>query len=239
MVVADGDMVVESRVADGSGLLVSWVGAEGGGCGLDLVGGVGLSVVVFGEPDFSGSDAALVADAELMELVVVAAGQEGSLLRNHLQTPALAVVVRHVHDGLVSAFDANGGDTSVIVADEDLAVKVVDGAGLVKGLERDLTDIFEGALVAAVDGHLVVRACRHEHALVANNGSARTCMGFQDDSQLASLIPAVHSSVGTSTIAETLLVEGSAQELGLTVLLSEGSILEQLLRSIGRMPELK
>jgi hypothetical protein len=47
------------------------------------------------------------------------------------------------------------------------------------------------------------------------------------------------SSIGASTKAETLLVKGSAQKFGLGVLLSEGSIFEQLLCGICWVPELE
>ena len=47
------------------------------------------------------------------------------------------------------------------------------------------------------------------------------------------------SSIGSTTKAETLFVKGSAQKFGLSVLLPEGSVFEQLLSGICWVPELE
>ena len=51
--------------------------------------------------------------------------------------------------------------------------------------------------------------------LVADDGCALTLVCFQDKTELASLIPAVDGSVGTTTIAETIFVKTGAIEFGL------------------------
>ena len=75
--------------------------------------------------------------------------------------------------------------------------------------------------------------------LVADDGCALTLVCFQDKTELASLIPAVDGSVGTTTIAETIFVKTGAVEFGLRVLLSKCSIFEKLFGSVGWVPELK
>ena len=126
MIVAHSNMVMQSRVADSSRLLVSWIGAEGGGSRLDFVGAVWLSVVVFWKPDFAGSNAGLFSDAEFMELVVVTACQERGLLWNDLETPAFTVVVGYVHDGLIGSLDTNGDDSAIVMPNKNFSIEIVD-----------------------------------------------------------------------------------------------------------------
>jgi hypothetical protein len=49
----------------------------------------------------------------------------------------------------------------------------------------------------------------------------------------------VDTTVSSTTVANTFIIEGSAVELGLGVFLTEGSVFEELLCGIGWVPELK
>ena len=64
-------------------------------------------------------------------------------------------------------------------------------------------------------------------------------MSLEDKSKLSSLIPAVDSSVSATTVSYTIIIERNAVELSLSVVGSKSSVLEELLRGIGWMPELK
>jgi hypothetical protein len=61
-----------------------------------------------------------------MELVVITACQEGGLLRNDLETPAFTVVMRNINDCLISSFEANSSNTSIIMTDKDFPIKIID-----------------------------------------------------------------------------------------------------------------
>lgn len=61
-----------------------------------------------------------------MELVVVTTCQEGGLLRDDLETPAFTVVVRNIDDCLIGSFEANSGNTAIIMAEKDFSIKVID-----------------------------------------------------------------------------------------------------------------
>lgn len=63
-------------------------------------------------------------------------------------------------------------------------------------------------------------------------------MGFENETELTSLVPAMDGSVLTTTVADTILVEHGAVELSLRKLRSECSILEKLLGCISRVPKL-
>jgi len=64
-------------------------------------------------------------------------------------------------------------------------------------------------------------------------------VSLEDKSKLSSLIPAVDSSVSATTVSYTIIIERNAVELSLSVVGSKSSVLEELLRGIGWMPELK
>lgn len=59
----------------------------------------------------------LVSDAELMEFVIVGAGQEGSFLCDDLETPALSVVMGDVLSDMLVSVDIDRTDSTVVVAD--------------------------------------------------------------------------------------------------------------------------
>jgi len=61
-----------------------------------------------------------------MELVVITTCQEGSLFRNDLETPAFTVMVRNINNCLISSFEANSCNTSIIVTDKDFPIKIIN-----------------------------------------------------------------------------------------------------------------
>lgn len=91
-----------------------------------------------------------------MELVVITTCQEGSLLRNDLETPAFTVMMRNINNCLISSFEANSNNTSIIMTDKDFPIKVIKRTSLVKSLAWNLTNKFEVAFIAAMDSDLVV-----------------------------------------------------------------------------------
>lgn len=82
-----------------------------------------LSTVQVEGPDLARFDALLVLDAELVDHVVVSAGEEGSLLLDDLKSPCLTIEVGLVHELLVSSVDIDSLDLTIVVTDKDLAVK--------------------------------------------------------------------------------------------------------------------
>lgn len=63
-------------------------------------------------------------------------------------------------------------------------------------------------------------------------------MGLENKTKVLLLVPNVDATVGTSRIADTILIECSAVEFSLGVFLSECTIFVQLLGSVGWVPEL-
>lgn len=174
-----------------------------------------------------------------MEFIIVSAREEGALLRNDLETPHLAIVVRRSHDLLVAAINFHGGDSSILMSNEYLAAQNVDGGGLMESQQWNLSYVLEVAFVCGVDGNLVVFSSGAQDALVASDGGALSSMSFKNESKLAPLVPAMHASIGSTTVAESFLVEDSTKKLGLSILLAESSVLKQLLGGVSRVPELQ
>lgn len=85
-----------------------------------------LSTVQVEGPDLARFDALLVLDAELVDHVVVSAGEEGSLLLDDLKSPCLTIEVGLVHELLVSSVDIDSLDLTIVVTDKDLAVKKIE-----------------------------------------------------------------------------------------------------------------
>lgn len=151
IVVADGDMAVFGRVCDSSSLLLDRIGTERGGCRLDLVSLVWLSAHHIETPNFALSQDLLVLDADFKNGVVVTASQESSFLLNDLKTPGFTVVVRDVDQLLVSAVSVHSLDFAIVMSDEDLAIKDVQGRGEVVDFERDLSHELVLSSVAGED----------------------------------------------------------------------------------------
>jgi len=86
---------------------------------------VGLAIVVFRKPNLARSEHSLLPDADLVEFVVVTAGQESALLRNDLETPAFTVVVSGRNQLLISALDVHCDDSAIVVADKDLSIQEI------------------------------------------------------------------------------------------------------------------
>ena len=63
-------------------------------------------------------------------------------------------------------------------------------------------------------------------------------MGFEDESEILLLIPNVDATVGTSGIANAILIKGSSIEFSLSVFLSKSTVFEKLFACIGGVPEL-
>jgi len=74
--------------------------------------------------------------------------------------------------------------------------------------------------------------------LSAGNTCDIASMGFENKTKVLLLVPNVDATVGTSRVADTILIKCSAVEFSLGVLLSKCTIFVQFLRSISWVPEL-
>mmetsp|Transcript_19392 Transcript_19392/g.29768 ORF Transcript_19392/g.29768 Transcript_19392/m.29768 type:complete len:355 (-) Transcript_19392:470-1534(-) len=248
IVVEDGDItevvahghVLEARAeGDASGLLVDGVGAQSGSSRLHVGGLVCLSVEQVVAPHLALLDALSVLDAVLVELVVVTAGQEGALVLDDLEAPRLSVVVRDTDHLLVGAVDINGLDNTVVVANQDLAIQDIEGGSEVIHLKRDSSQELVLTSLAREDGEHVVLTSGDKSALAAGKSGDVSSMSLQNEAELLLLIPNMDATVSTTRVADTILVEHSAVELGLGELGAEGTVLEKLLAGVGGVPELE
>ena len=64
-------------------------------------------------------------------------------------------------------------------------------------------------------------------------------MGLENKTKILLLVPDVDASIGTTRVADTILIERGTGELGLLELGAEGTVLEELLACISWVPELK
>lgn len=64
-------------------------------------------------------------------------------------------------------------------------------------------------------------------------------MSFDDKLEILLLIPKMDTAIGSTRVADTILVESGRVKLCLLELSTEGTISEQLLASIRWIPELK
>ena len=64
-------------------------------------------------------------------------------------------------------------------------------------------------------------------------------MSFQDEAEILLLVPDMDATVGTTRVADTILIERGAGELCLSELGAKSTVLEKLLGSISWVPELK
>lgn len=90
-----------------------------------------------------------------------------------------------------------------------------------------------------MNSDLEILTGRDKHTLTGNDGSAFSGMGFENKPKLASLIPAMDVTVGSTTIAKPLFVKGRAKEFSLGILLSESSIFVELSSCISWVPKLE
>jgi hypothetical protein len=127
VVVADSQVVMLFRICHTSGLLMNWITTHSGCSRLDLLGLVTLAAIQLISPNFALSDQFLVFDAVLEDLIVISAGEEGSLVLKHLETPRLSIVVRIMNSLPVGAVDVDGLDSTVVVTDQDLTIQKIDG----------------------------------------------------------------------------------------------------------------
>lgn len=239
IVVGNCNVVPSWRVSDTSGLLVSWGGGHGSGGRLDLLGLIRLSAEEVVGPNLSLLDHLPVLDGILVDGVVVSASQECTFVFENFKSPSLSIEVGDVDELLVSSISVHHLDSSVVMSNKDSAVQNIDGGGVVVDIKRDLSNELVFTLVAGEDGEHIVLSSGNKGTLGASNSGDFSGMGLQDESKILLLIPNVDTSVGTTGVANTILVESGAGELSLGELGSEGSVLEELLAGISWVPELE
>jgi len=93
-------------------------------------------------------------------------------------------------------------------------------------IKRNLSDKLVLSSVASEDREHVIFTSRDESALRASNSGYFTSMSFQYETEILLLIPNMDTTVGTTRVTDTILVESSAGELSLGELGSESSVLE-------------
>jgi len=105
-------------------------------------------------------------------------------------------------------------------------------------LEGNLSEELILTLITGEDRDHIILTSGYKNTLSASNSGDFTSMSFQNKTEILLLIPNVDSTVGTSRVADTILVKWGTVELSLGVLLTESTILEKLLGSISWVPEL-
>lgn len=190
-------------------------------------------------PDLASPENRLLRNADLVELVVIAASEEGALRRKDLKAPNLARMMRQVMQLERLVLEVKRGDPRVHVADENLTIKVVERVGGLLDVRLDLGKVFEFTLVDAVNRQFAILAAGDEHPLGAGDRGDLAAVGGQGEADLTALIPTVDETVLASTEAEAFLIERAAIEPSLLVLLPKRAALKQFLGGVRWMPKLQ
>lgn len=137
-----------------------------------------------------------------------------------------------------AAIDVHGLDLSIIMTYDDFAIKNIDSGGKVVLLKSNLSQELILTLIAREYRDHIVLTSGDKDSLGATNSGDFTSMGLEDETEVLLLIPNVNTTIGTTGVADTILIERSAVESSLGIFLSEGTILEKFLACIGWVPEL-
>ena len=106
-------------------------------------------------------------------------------------------------------------------------------------LEVDLADELVFTLVGSEDREHVILAGRNESSLIAGYSGAFSRMGLNDELEITLLVPNVDATVGSTRVADAVFVKNGGVHLGLLEFGSKGTILEQLLAAVSRIPKLE
>jgi len=107
-------------------------------------------------PNLALFDHLLILNAELVDHVVVTAGQEGSIFFDNVETPGFTIVMTYVHQLFIGSINIDGLDFTIVVSDENLFVKDVEGRGEVIGLKRDLSQVLKLSLIDIEDREHII-----------------------------------------------------------------------------------
>ena len=240
IIVTECNVTVKSGIADSSTLLMSWVVRNGRSCASNLVGGVWVSIVVlFSGPDLSRSKNTFISDADLVELVIISTGQESSALLNNLETPRFSIAMGSIDKSLISSIHVDCNDSTIIMTKYNLVIKNINGRCEMLNGAIDLSDEFELSSLCRVDCDFVIFTSRDQVTLSAYDSCAVALMSFEDETEFASLVPAMNGTVSTTGVSKTIFIKSTTVELSLWVFLTKSTVLEKFLRGISWVPELK
>ena len=62
-----------------------------------------------------------------MELVIISTGEESTRLLNDLKTPGFSITMSGVDKGLIGTIHHDGNDSTIIVTENNLTIKAIDG----------------------------------------------------------------------------------------------------------------
>jgi hypothetical protein len=102
-----------------------------------------------------------------------------------------------------------------------------------------LIDKFKLTFYRRMDSQFIIFASRYQQTLVRYERGTFGGVGFKDEAQLSSLIPAMNVAVSTPTVAKTFFIESCAIKFGLWILLPKSSVFKKFLCSISWVPKLK
>jgi len=206
----------------------------------NLVGGVWISIVVlFSGPDCSRSKNTFISNTDLMELVIISTGQESSGFLNNLKTPRFTIAMGSIDKSLISSIHVDSNDSSIIMSKYNLVIKNISGRCKMLNGAIDLSDEFKLTSLCRVNCDFVIFSSRDQVALMADDGCAVTLMSFEDETEFASLVPAMNGTVSTTGVSKTIFIKCTTVELSLWVFLTECTVLEKFLGGISWVPELK
>jgi len=80
---------------------------------------------------------------------------------------------------LISSISIDSDNFSIVMANQDLLVQVVDGWAMMLNVQVNLSDEFKLTSLGRMDSNFVVFAGRDKDVIIAGNGCAFTWMSFE------------------------------------------------------------
>lgn len=210
---------------------------EGGCSGPPLISLICLSIVKLLCPDFTLFDEFLLFNVKLKDVIVITTCQE-SAFSCRIETPALSFEVICVNTLKILTADINSLNSSIVMPDYNLSVKNVDrwGTVILSQWNVSLETVF--SIFHWENRYHVILACGYKGSILSRDRGDLACMTFENKTQISLLIPNVDTTIGSTCVANSILIERSTLELCLLEFLSKDSIFEKFLTSISWIPKL-
>ena len=226
-------------IGDTSSLGMNRSLTEGGSGRLVLLLCIVFTIVQLYAPNLALLNQLFVLDAEFKDFVVITTSEESSFVFKNHETPRLTVMMSDIHDLSASTVNIDSLNSTVVMTNSDLAIQDVKSRSLIVLLKVDLSDKFVCTISGCENRAHVIFAYGYKSSLVASNLSAFASVCFDNKLKFLFLIPKMDTTIGSTGIADSILIKGCRVKLSLLELCTEGTVSEQLFARVSWVPELK